>query len=147
MDGERFLAKGGVNAYAHIVYTERVMADAGKQPSDARAEALDRVLGSMLWLKPRERQRFRVKIFKSGNSIALRLPASLNLNAGMEVDLTVEDGERFAFQPVEQAKRKFNVAKVAGSATDLRPIRGEDRVFKDRPLVWPATVVERDASG
>ena len=42
-------------------------------------------------MKPREKKHYRAKVFRSGNSLALRLPAGLTLSAGMEMDLTVED--------------------------------------------------------
>jgi len=97
---------------------------------------LDRVFGSMPWLKPKEVKSFRAKVFKSGNSLALRLPAGLGLAAGMEMNLRVENDEHFTFEPVERPKRKFNVDKVWGSATDLKLIAREDRQFEERPLLW-----------
>ena len=105
-------------------------------PTD-RAKAFDRLYGAMPWLRLREKKRFRVKVFKSGNSLALRLPAGLDLKAGMEMNLEVEDGDLFTFEAVERPKRKFNIAKVAGSATSLEPIADEDRVFEERELIWP----------
>lgn len=116
--------------------TQPRAAEESNPEKEARRRALDRVFGSMPWLRPTEKQHFRVRVFKSGNSLALRLPAGLNLRAGMEMDLEVEDGV-YTLEPVEQPKRKFNVGKVAGSATSLRPIEPEDRVFEDRPLPWP----------
>ncbi len=97
---------------------------------------LDRVFGSAPWMKPREKTHYRAKVFRSGNSLALRLPAGLNLSAGMEMDLTVEDDVFFSFEPVDPPKRRFNIAKVAGSATNLAFLSDEDRVFEERPLLW-----------
>jgi antitoxin VapB len=97
---------------------------------------LDRVFGSMPWLKPKDVRTYRAKVFKSGNSLALRLPAELGLAAGMEMSLRAEDGEHFSFEPLERPKRKFNIAKVWGSATGLELIRPEDRLFEERPLLW-----------
>ncbi|HWT30154.1 MAG TPA: hypothetical protein VN240_03920 [Propylenella sp.] len=82
----------------------------------------------------REKKHYRAKIFQSGNSLAVRIPAGSKLEAGMEMDLTIEDGEFLSLEPVERPKRKFNIAKVAGSATNLRRIDPEDRVFEERPL-------------
>lgn len=97
---------------------------------------LDRLFGSMPWLKPKDVRTFRARVFKSGNSLALRLPAGLGLAAGMEMNLRVEDGEHFSFEPVERSKRKFNVEKVWGSAMGLKMIEAEDRVFAERSLLW-----------
>lgn len=33
-------------------------------------------------------------------------------------------------------KRKFNIEKVSGSATKLKPIDSDDRWFEERPLLW-----------
>lgn len=78
---------------------------------------------------------YRSKVFKSGNSVALRLPKALGIVEGTEMSVREEAG-RFVFEPSSAPKRKFNVAKVAGSATSLQPIRDEDRLFADRPLDW-----------
>ena len=106
-----------------------------KDPHTVRE--LRRVFGSMPWLKARERKDYRVKVFKSGNSVAVRLPAELGLKPGLEMDLRVEDGEIISLEAVDRPKRKFNAAKVCGSATNLKPIREEDRVFEERALIWP----------
>ena len=105
--------------------------------SDERREIpLDRLYGSMPWLKPVEKQRHRGKVFKSGNSLAFRIPAGTKLIAGMEMELTIEDGQFLSLEPVEQPRRKFNIAKVAGSARDLEFLGDDDRMFEERPLFW-----------
>ncbi|WP_374943993.1 hypothetical protein [Sphingomonas sp.] len=111
------------------------MAEGRSSSGEWKSNELERVYGSIPWLKPIETQRYRAKVFKSGNSLAVRIPAGTKLVAGMEMDLTVEDGQFLSLGPVEQPKRKFNVAKVAGSAMNLEPIKDEDRLFEERPLV------------
>ena len=100
------------------------------------SKRLDRLWGSAPWMKPRDKKHYRAKVFRSGNSLALRLPAGLNLSPGMEMDLAVEDDVFFSFEPIDPPKRRFNIAKVAGSATNLEFISDDDRVFEDRPLSW-----------
>jgi len=92
-----------------------------------------RIFGSAPWLKVREKVHFRTKVFQSGNSIAVRIPAGTKLEAGMEMDLTVEDGEFLSLEPVERPKRKFNIAKVAGCASQLKYVEPETRLFDSRP--------------
>lgn len=92
-----------------------------------------RLFGSAPWLKVREREHFRTKVFQSGNSIAVRIPAGTKLEAGMEMDLTVEDGEFLSLEPVDRPKRKFNIAKVAGCAKGLNYVESETRLFEARP--------------
>ena len=75
---------------------------------------------------------YRAKVFKSGNSVALRLPKALGIAEGTEMVVREEAG-KFAFEPVEQPKRKFDIDKVWGSATNLKPIDPDDRWFADRP--------------
>lgn len=103
--------------------------------NDRRMRKLQRVVGSIPWLKPRETSLFKAKVFKSGNSVALRLPAELGLEPGVEMNLTVEDGQFYSFERVDQPKRKFNIDKVWGSATGLELIKPEDRLFEERPLI------------
>ena len=110
---------------------EKIEADA-----DERKKRLERLLGSLPWMKTRKKEHYKAKVFKSGNSLALRLPAGLHLAPGMEMALSVEDDMFFSFEPIDPPKRKFNIAKVAGSATNLEPIRTEDRVFGERILLW-----------
>ena len=98
-----------------------------------------RVFGSMPWLKPVEKERHRTKIFKSGNSLAVRIPAGTALAAGMEMELTVEGGQFLSYDPVEAPKRKFNIAKVAGSAKGLNYVEPESRLFDARPSVIDPT--------
>lgn len=107
-----------------------------KEEQEEYRKRIGRLYGSMPWLKAKDVKTFRAKVFKSGNSLALRLPAGLGLTAGVEMELRVEDGEHFSFGPVERRKRKFNVEKVWGSATGLGLIKPEDRLFAERPLLW-----------
>lgn len=88
----------------------------------------------MSWLKPTQIQHFKAKVFKSGNSLALRLPAGLGLAAGQEMDMRAEDGVYFSFEPVNSPKRKFAIDKVWGSATGLQLIERDDRLFDERLL-------------
>jgi antitoxin VapB len=96
----------------------------------------ERPAAAMPELTPKDVKTFKAKVFKSGNSLALRLPAELGLTAGMEMELKVEDGEHFSFEPVQRPKRKLNVAAFWGKATGLKLIAPEDRLFEERKLDW-----------
>ncbi len=78
---------------------------------------------------------YRAKSFKSGNSVAIRMPAALGIEPDREWTIVEKDGE-FVVRAVGEQRRKFNIDKVAGSATDLKLIKPEDRVFEERPLPW-----------
>lgn len=95
--------------------------------------AFMRVVGSIPHLKPIEKRRCRTKLFKSGNSLAVRIPAGTLLVPGMEMDMVIEDGQFVSLEPINQPKRKFNIEKVWGSATDLNLLDPDARWFEERP--------------
>lgn len=75
---------------------------------------------------------YRAKVFKSGNSLALRLPKALGLEEGSEMVLReMRDG--FVVEPAERAKRKIDVSGFAGKAPWLKPLSPELREFEERP--------------
>jgi antitoxin VapB len=80
---------------------------------------------------------YTAKSFKSGNSVAIRLPAALGIEPDREWTVTEEDGE-LHIRAKEAPKRKFDIDKVWGCARGLglQPIKPEDRVFEERPLLW-----------
>lgn len=78
---------------------------------------------------------FRAKVFKSGNSLALRLPKGLGLKEGTEMDLREEQG-RYVIEPIDKPKRKINLDGIAGAVPGLKPIPREAREFADSPRVW-----------
>lgn len=77
----------------------------------------------------------RTKVFKSGNSSAVRLPASFKAVPGTVVEVREALG-KWIVEPVDPAKRKFDIAKVWGSATNLKMIDPDDRWFEERQLDW-----------
>ena len=82
-------------------------------------------------------EEYTAKTFKSGNSVALRLPKALGIKEGMEMKVREERGT-FIVEPVERPRRKFNIEKVwgCGVGSGLKLIEPEDRVFEHRPLLW-----------
>jgi len=86
---------------------------------------------------------YRAKTFKSGNSLALRLPKALGLREGEEMILREEHG-KFAFEPVPAETRKIDISKFAGKIPWLKPIPPEDREFEERELDWEGKLLKRD---
>jgi antitoxin VapB len=84
-------------------------------------------------------KQYRTKVFKSGNSLAVRIPAGTDLKPGMEMDLTVEDGLMLALKPVDAPKRKIDVSGFWGKAPGARLIPHGD--FDERP----STITARKA--
>lgn len=85
---------------------------------------------------------YRAKVFKSGNSLALRLPKALGLKEGSTMVLR-EEQAGFTVQP-EDAPKKIDVSGFAGKAPWLKPLRPEDRVFEERELDWEGKRLKRD---
>jgi antitoxin VapB len=85
---------------------------------------------------------YRAKIFKSGNSVALRLPKALGLKEGTEMILREEGGE-FTLRPVEEAPKKIDLTGVYGSIPDLKLLTPEDRELEERELDWEGKLLPR----
>ena len=74
------------------------------------------------------------KTFKSGNSVALRLPKGLGVPEGTEVRMVREAPMTFRVEPVNAPKRKIDVSKFAGKAPWLKELPRYD--FEDSPRDW-----------
>ena len=72
----------------------------------------------------------RTRTFKSGNSVAVRLPKSLGIGPGVAVSVREERG-RYIVEPVEGPRRKLDVDKFWGTVPDLK--LPETREFEERP--------------
>jgi len=86
---------------------------------------------------------YRGKVFKSGNSVALRLPKALGLKEGTEMILREERG-KFEFEPVEQPPKKIDLTGIYGSIPGLEPLTREERTFEERELDWEGKLLKRD---
>ena len=77
-------------------------------------------------------KQFRARTFKSGNSVALRLPAGLGVEPGREM-LVDGNAEEFAVKQVPEPKRRIDLTGIWGAAPGLRHLTAEEREFEDRP--------------
>ena len=71
------------------------------------------------------------KTFKSGNSVALRLPKGLGLPEGTEVRMVREGRMSFRVEPVEAPRKTIDVSGFAGKLPGFKPAPRED--FEERP--------------
>ncbi len=78
---------------------------------------------------------YRAKVFKSGNSVALRLPKALGIAEGAEMTVR-EDSGKFIFEPYSPAPRKIDLTGIYGSIPGLKLLDREDRVFESSPRPW-----------
>ena len=87
---------------------------------------------------------YRGKTFKSGNSIALRLPKGLGFKEGDQVRLTELTPGTIRIEAIPAEKRKLNVDAFWGKAPWLKPLVPDDRLFAERTLDWHGERLHRD---
>jgi antitoxin VapB len=77
---------------------------------------------------------YKAKVFKSGNSLALRLPKELGLTEGSTMVLR-EDPRGYHFEPEEGPNRKLDIDRIWGIATaaGIEMKVPEHRDFEERP--------------
>ena len=74
----------------------------------------------------------RSKTFKSGNSVALRLPKALGIKEGVEMRVREEQG-KYVVEPVDSARRKLDVDRFRGKAKGMIHVPGRGEDFEPRP--------------
>jgi len=77
----------------------------------------------------------RTRTFKSGNSVALRLPKALGIEAGQEMRVREESG-RYIVEPIEKEPKTIDLTGIAGSMPWLKPLTREEREFEETPRDW-----------
>ena len=71
------------------------------------------------------------KTFKSGNSVALRLPKGLGVPEGTKVRMIKESAMSFRVEPVAMPQRTIDVSGFAGKMPGFAPASRDD--FDERP--------------
>lgn len=75
------------------------------------------------------------KVFKSGNSAAVRLPKEMGLEPG--VTLRIERDERgWHLEKAEPEPQYIDLAGIYGSIPGLKPLTRDEREFEERELDW-----------
>jgi antitoxin VapB len=75
------------------------------------------------------------KVFKSGNSMAVRLPASFNAVPGTPVEVREEQG-RWIVEALPAQTGKIDLTGIWGSVPGLKPLTPEERIMEPRELDW-----------
>jgi antitoxin VapB len=73
----------------------------------------------------------RVKVFKSGNSLAVRMPKALGLEAGMELELMTGTDGTYSLRKIEPSRERLDISGFWGKAKHLKV--PERRDFEERP--------------
>lgn len=87
---------------------------------------------------------YRAKVFKSGNSVALRLPKGMGVAEGTEMRIVREEHTSFRVEPIEPVKRKIDLTGIAGAIPWLKPLTDEERIMEPRELDWEGKLLKRD---
>ena len=83
------------------------------------------------------------RTFKSGNSVAVRLPKALGIEAGTEMRVREERG-KYVLEPIDTQPKKIDLTGIYGSIPGLKPLRPEDRIMEPRELDWEGKLLKRD---
>jgi antitoxin VapB len=75
----------------------------------------------------------KTKTFKSGNSVAVRLPKALGVGPGVEMTVREERG-RYVLEPLSAEPRRIDLTGIEGAAPWLKPV--DDYEFEDIPREW-----------
>ena len=78
-------------------------------------------------------EEYRGKVFKSGNSVALRLPKGLGIAEGTEVRMVKDVQTGFRVEPVEGTKAKLDVSRFWGKAKGMIHVPEPREDFDPRP--------------
>ncbi len=87
-----------------------------------------------------EDDEYRGKTFKSGNSVALRLPKGMGIAEGVEVRMVKDARMSFRVEPLDAPRKKIDISGFAGKAPGIRLAPRED--FEERP----STIAARKAA-
>lgn len=90
-------------------------------------------------------QEYTAKSFKSGNSVAIRIPAALGVEPDQEWIVARDDSGDLVIRPKPQGKRKIDVSGFWGKAPGLKLAPRED--FEERPSTIAARDAARKAAG
>ena len=80
-------------------------------------------------------------MFKSGNSLALRLPKELGMKEGATMVLR-EERAGFLVEPEAAPRKTIDISGFAGKAPGLKPLAPELKEFEERP----STIAAREAT-
>lgn len=82
----------------------------------------------------------RAKVFKSGNSLAVRMPKALGLEAGMELEIELLSDGEIVLRKTEPLPKKLDISGFWGKAKGLKV--PERRDFDERPSAIAARLAK-----
>ncbi|HEX8366042.1 MAG TPA: AbrB/MazE/SpoVT family DNA-binding domain-containing protein [Allosphingosinicella sp.] len=77
----------------------------------------------------------KTRTFKSGNSVAVRLPKELGVEPGVEMTVREERG-RYIFERVDPKPHRIDLTGIYGAGAGLKPLEPSERIIESRELDW-----------
>jgi antitoxin VapB len=78
-----------------------------------------------------DQEEYTTKVFKSGNSAALRLPKALGIAEGTKVRMVRESKSTFRVEAIKPLGKKIDISGFAGKLPGFKPAPREE--FEERP--------------
>lgn len=79
---------------------------------------------------------YSAKSFKSGNSVAMRMPVALGVEPDREWRVRKEDDGRIVIEPKIPVAKTIDLTGIWGSCPGLKRLTTDDRVIEERELDW-----------
>ena len=89
-------------------------------------------------------QEYTAKSFKSGNSVAIRIPAGLGVEADREWLIVRDDNGDLVIRARPVEPQRIDLTGIYGSRPGLKPLRSEDRAISASDLDWAGQRATRD---
>lgn len=89
-------------------------------------------------------KQYAAKSFKSGNSVAIRMPAALGIKPDREWVVSRADDGKLTIEERVEAPKKIDLTGIWGSCPGLKPIPRENRIMEPRDLDWGGKLLRRD---
>ena len=86
---------------------------------------------------------YATKSFKSGNSVAIRMPAALGILPDREWSVTEVDGE-LVIRAKKAASPRIDLTGIYGSKPGLSVRERSDRIIESRGADWAGKQLARD---
>ena len=81
--------------------------------------------------------------FKSGNSVAIRIPAELAIEAGQDWTIRRNDDGDLVVSAKARKTERIDLTGIYGSKPGLKPLTSADREFEERELDWTGERLKR----
>lgn len=87
---------------------------------------------------------YTAKSFKSGNSVAIRMPAGLGIEPDREWIIARDDNGDLIIKPRNPHGTRIDLTGIYGSKPGLKPLVPEERLLSGRDLDWSGQRLPRD---